>query len=354
MKAVTMSDIGRKAGVSKNTISLALRNDPQIPESTRLRIQEIAAALGYRRNPVVAQLMAQLRSGASSGSRATLALINAHKDRDAFNNHPTIPTYVSGCKSRAAHLGYGLDPFWLHDPELNGERLNRILKARGIRGVLVLGLMNSNRLPEQFSQTWEHYPCVVTGVRTRQPALSYASTDHHIITLRAFEKAVELGYRRPGLVLDETIDHLVEGRFTGGYRMGQNALPQKDRLNPFFQVAVAKTDPALFRRWLDKEKPDVIFTLYNSVRNALEAIGYNIPNDIGLIQLEHREDQPEWAGMNQHNEHAGEAAVDMVIGMIHNGESGVPHFPRATLIGGTWVDGKTVQAMPAPVARIVR
>jgi LacI family transcriptional regulator len=340
-----MSDIGLQAGVSKNTVSLALRNDPQIPESTRRRIQGIAAALGYQRNPVVAQLMAQLRSDAFSGSKATLALINAHTDLDAFNNHPTIPTYVSGCKSRAAHLGYGLDPFWLHDPDLNGERLNRIFKARGIRGIVVVGLMNSNRLPERFSQTWENYPCVVTGVRTRQPALSFACTDHHIIALRAFEKAVELGYRRPGLVLDETIDHLVEGRFTAGYRIGQNALPRKDRLNPFYQVLAAKTNPLLFRRWLDKEKPDVIFTLYNSVRAALESFGYRIPDDIGLIQLEHRDDRPEWAGMNQHNGHAGEAAVDMVIGMMHSGESGVPSFPRATLIGGTWVDGKTVKPM---------
>lgn len=35
MKRVTMTDVARRAGVSKNTVSLALRNDPQIPEATR-------------------------------------------------------------------------------------------------------------------------------------------------------------------------------------------------------------------------------------------------------------------------------------------------------------------------------
>ncbi len=343
MKRITMSAIGQKAGVSKNTVSLALRNDPQISESTRLRIQKIAEEMGYQRNPVVAHLMAQLRSDVAPGPKASLALINAHQDENAFKTHPTIPTYVRGCQQRARHLGYGLNTFWLHDPELNGERLNRILKARGIRGAVVVGLMKSNRLPERFAETWKTYPCVVTGVRTRKPALSFACTDHHIVALRAVEKALELGYRRPGLVLDTTIDQLVEGRFTAGYRIGQNTLPAQQRLQPFYEVDAAKADPALFRKWLEEEKPDVIFTLYNIVRTWLSDAGYKVPDDIGLIQLEHRQDRPEWAGVDQHNELAGEAAIDMLIGMIHSGETGVPPFPRATLIDGTWISGRTIR-----------
>lgn len=343
MKRVTMTDIGKAAGVSKNTVSLALRNDPQIPESTRARIKDLAVKMGYQRNPIVSHLMAELRSDATSGHRATLALINANEDPQAFVAHPTIPTYVRGCRERAQQLGYGLDYFWLCDPELNGQRLNRILRARGIRGIVLIGLMNSNRLPGKFASIWENYPCVVTGVRTRQPALSFACTDHHIVALRAFEKAVELGYKRPGLVLDEAIDQLVEGRFTAGYQIGQKALPIKQRLRPFHPIDASTATPNLFRKWLEKEKPDVLFTLYNAVRTWLEASGYRVPEDIGLIQLEHRDDRPEWAGMNQHNDLSGAAAIDMVISMIHSGESGVPPFPRATLIGGTWVDGETVR-----------
>ncbi len=344
MKRITMSDIGREAGVSKNTVSLALRNDPQIPETTRERIQQIAHRMGYQRNPVVAHLMAQLRSEQLGGVHASLALINASEDRKAFSNHPTIPVYVEGCKRRAQHMGYNLDTFWLHDPELNGTRLNRILKARGIRGIVLVGLMKSNRLPDRFAETWQTYPCVVTGVRTRKPSLPFACTDHHIIVLRAFEQAVELGYKRPGLVLDSTIDQLVEGRFTAGYITGQNSLPAKQRLSPFHNVTEAKEKPLLFKKWLEKEKPDVIFTLYNVVKTWLHEFGYKVPDDVGLIQLEWRADRPEWAGMNQHNDRSGEAAIDMLISMIHSGENSAPPFPRASLIGGTWIDGKTVRS----------
>lgn len=330
-----MSDVGREAGVSKNTVSLALRNDPQIPESTRLRIQRLAEKLGYQRDPIVAQLMARLRSGSQTSPKSALALINGNENQKAFKEHPTIPTYVTGCRRRAAQLGYGLDTFWLHDPDLNGTRLNRILKARGIRGVLLLGLMQQSRLPEAFASTWHNYPCVVAGVRTRDPALSFACVDHHILALRAFEKALSLGYRRPGLVLDPKIDELVEHRFSAGYRTGQQVVPKSRRLKPFHETGSAESDLPAFRHWLGKEQPDVIFTLYNNVLSWLQALGLRVPEDLGLIQLEWRDKRPEWAGMNQHNDMTGEAAVDMLISMIHSGESGVPEFPRATLIGPT-------------------
>ena len=337
-----MLDLARAAGVSKNTVSLALRSDPQIPATTRARIEALAAEMGYQKNPTVAHLMARLRADVSSGHKATLALLNAHEDRHAFRTHPTIPTYVEGCRRRAGLSGYSLDEFWLHDPKLDGASLNKILRTRNIRGVIVVGLMNSNRLPERFLPTWEEFPCVVTGVRTRDPALSFACTDHHMLAMRAVENALRLGYRRPGLVLDGVIDRLVEHRFTSGYLIARQQLAAAHRLKPFYKVTEARRDPELFRRWFEKEKPDVILTLYHVVRRWLDGMGLHAPEDMGLIQLEWRPDHPQWAGMHQHNDVVGEAAVEMVIGMIHNGERGIPLFPRATLLGSTWVEGATV------------
>ena len=343
MPKVTMLDIARAAGVSKNTVSLALRNDRQIPPRTREKIEALARKMGYKKNPTVAYLMAQLRQSAGSGHKATLALLNAHSDRNALREHPTIPTYVEGCRRRAVQTGYSLDEFWLHDPKLDGAALNKILRARNIRGVIVVGLMNDNRLPERFLPTWEQYPCVVTGVRTREPALSFTCTDHHMLTLRAVENALRMGYRRPGLVLDGVIDRLVEHRFTSGFLIARQQLPAAQRLKPFYNVIAARENPDLFRAWFEREKPDVILTLYHVVRHWTDSQGLRIPKDVGLIQLEWRPDHADWAGMHQHNDIVGEAAVEMVVGMIHNNECGIPLFPRATLLGSTWVEGKTVR-----------
>ena len=59
MPEPTMADVARAAGVSKNTISLALRGSPRVAEETRRRIAETAEAMGYRLNPTVAHLMAR-------------------------------------------------------------------------------------------------------------------------------------------------------------------------------------------------------------------------------------------------------------------------------------------------------
>lgn len=343
MRPATMSDIAKKANVSKNSVSLALRNDPQIPKATRDRIKAIAEELGYKTNPTVAHLMAQMRR--SPAIKASLAILNANLDPQAFSRHRTVPTYVEGCRRRANQLGYSLDEFWLHDPNLDAPRLDKILRTRGIRGMLIVGLMNENRLPEKFLPIWNQYPCVVTGVRTRDPGLSFAATDQYVLALRAFENALRLGYQRPALVLDHVIDRLVEGRFTAGFLIAQQKLPQKQRLKPFYLVTEARQTPDLFVQWFKKEQPDVILTLYNVVKQWVEQMGMKVPQDVGLIQLELRKDSLSWAGMDQHNDITGEAAVEILIGLIHNNQAGVPDFPRATLIGSTWKDGATVRAL---------
>jgi len=340
MNPVAMSDVAREAGVSKNTVSLALRGDPQIPLSTCSRIEKIARRMGYKRNPVVGELMARLHSGGNRRFRSTLALINANQERKALLTHPTLPVFVKGCRSRAGELGYHLDEFWMHDPRVPGERLIQIFKARGIPGGVIVGLLKENRIADAFLPVIEAFPFVVAGVRTRDPALSYACADHHMVALRAFEKALELGFKRPGLVLDRQIDALVDYRFSAGYRTGQQGLPQSRQLKPFFDVRRARQNRDLFRHWLREQKPDVIFTLYNEVRDWIQEIGIRVPEEIALLQYEWRENRPEFPGINQHNDVAGQAAVDMLVGMLHRSERGAPPFPLATLVGPSWMDAR--------------
>ena len=148
--------------------------------------------------------------------------------------------------------------------------------------------MRENRLPARFRPTWEEFPAVVTGVRTRDPALSFACTDHHMLALRAFQKALELGYKRPALVLDQVIDRLVDGRFSAGVQIAQQALPVARRAKAFYLLRGARDEPAIFRRWLELGQPDALLTLYNVVRRWIEDAGILASRHVGLIQLEWR------------------------------------------------------------------
>lgn len=352
MSHVTLKDIAAKVGFSKNTVSLALRDDPQLPVTTRDRIKRVAEEMGYRPNAIVSHLMAQLRARHPPRFQAKLALVNANRSADALRKHPTIPAYVEGCQRRAAKLGYGFDYFWLHAPELKAESWIRVLRARNLKGLILVGLMDQNRLPGHLTPVWEAFPAVVTGVRTREPALSFAAVDHHHLALTACEQALALGYRKPALVLDDVIDRLVEGRFSAGFHAGQRVLPANRRIARFHDIASARADPGVFHAWLRRERPDVLFILYNDTLDWLKAAGLRVPTDIAVIQLEWRASRPQLAGMNQHNDVVGEAAVDMLISQIHHGDTGVPAFPRATLIGATWIDGASAPRRVTAAGRV--
>jgi LacI family transcriptional regulator len=344
MAKATFTDIVRATGLSKNAVSLALRDSEQISPETRERVKAVATRLGYQANPILSQLMAQIRVARTQPLRAKLALVNANFDPEALRTHPTIPTYMEGCESRAAKLGYAFDHFWLHDRLATTASWKRRFKTRGIKGIILVGLMHTNHLPGRLEEIWRLYPSIVTGVRTRDPALSFACVDHHHLVLSAFERALALGYKRPALVIDDVIEALVEHRFSAGFFAGQNLQPGIARI-PIFSDAPGGTSLNDFREWFEVHRPDVIFTLYNNVIKWLGAMSVTIPRDVGIIQLEWRAAHPEIAGMNQHNRAVGEAAVDMLVTQINHNEVGVQDFPRATLVGAAWMDGASVRAV---------
>lgn len=351
MNIVTLRDIATDTGLTKSAVSLAMRHDPRIPEITRKRVQECAERLGYRQNAVVSHLMAELRRGRVGMEKATIALLNLHHDPSAFRMHPTIPSYVKGCRERAHTLGFTLDEIEEPASRLGGKRLLSILQARGLRGCVLTGLMGSNRLPDGLKDLWEKMPCVVTGVRTADPQLPFSCSDHHAVAQMALAKALEAGNRRPALVLDRTIDELVQGRFSAGFLIGQRNLPERSRIPPFYHDEGSPSPSRSFGIWWRKHRPDVILTLYHVVADWLAEMGVGVPEDTALVQLEVRANRRDWAGVDQHNDRTGAAAVDLLVQMIHAGETGSGAIPRAMLTEPSWRPGSTLpQRNRAPMS----
>ena len=343
-KPPSLADIATLTGLTKSAVSLALRHDPRISKATRQRVEKAAKRIGYRRNAVVAHLMSQLRIGEQRGERATIALLNLNEDPSAFHSHPTIPAYVRGCRSRATALGYILDEINEPAASLDGKGLLRILQARGLRGCILTGLMRSNRLPSTLTPLWSAMPCVVTGVRTEDPRLPFACADHHAIAQLALSRILASGRRRPALVLERGIDELVQGRFTAGFLIAQRELPARDRIPPFYHRGGDSKPSGEFISWWKRHRPDAILTLYHVVEEWLKTLGVKVPETTALVQLEARPERSDWAGVDQHNDRTGAAAVDLLVQMIHAGETALSTSPRAMLIEPTWIDGSTLPA----------
>lgn len=342
MKRITLTEVARAVGLTKSAVSLALRHDPRIPASTRRRVEQAAGQLGYRRNAVVAHLMSELRRGTASVSSPTIALLNLNEDPHAFTRHPTIPVYIRGIRHRAEALGYAVDTIAGPSKTVDGRRLRKILHARGIRGCILTGLMRDNRLPPNLAPLWPAFPCVITGVRTEEPQLPFACADHHAVSQMAVAMALQSGRRRPALVLDRQIDDLVQGRFSAGFLIAQKSLPTAARIPPYYHEDNEHSLPLSFVRWFERHRPDAILTLYHVVEDWLRARHVKVPRDVALVQLEWRPHRPSWAGVNQHNDRTGAAAVDLLIQMIHAGETALQTHPRAILIEPSWQRGSTL------------
>ena len=158
---------------------------------------------------------------------------------------------------------------------------------------------------------------------------------------QAVEEVTRLGYARVGLVHQPKIDDIVEHRFLGRIFGGAKQIADAHHRCPAHNFD--QDDKKSFQRWVKEHRPDVILTLHPAIREWLEAMKLQAPEDIGLVHLDLTDVLQGWAGMRQNNEQIGIAAVDMLVGQLHRNEFGPPPFQKCMFIEGTWVAGTTVR-----------
>ena len=335
-----MQQIADATGVSKSAVSLALRNDPRIPESTRSRIQQIADDMGYRRNPVVDSLMTQLRAGRQPNFQSNLGLLNCSTERDLSKNH-TFRRLREGVLRRAEQLGYGVEAFWLEQPDLKPHRLKQILETRGIKGLLLIAALTPDVIHEAYDAFWDDFACAVLGVTHLDNQLHCASNDQYLTARRATEKVLELGYRRPMLVVPRRDDVLLDDKFSAGFASVTRQLKKADRLEPAW-LDLERLPEVVAA--VEKARADVVLTNKVELYDALAESKLTIPGRLGLVHLDWHVDIAHLAGMRQNNRMVGSAGVDLVVGQLQKNEFGPQAFPKVVQIESNWVDGPSIKA----------
>eukprot|EP01031_Cornospumella_fuschlensis_P011953 gene11953-14618_t len=190
-----MSQLAKRAGVHVSTVSRALHGQRSIPEETRRRIQDLAAKLGYRPDPLLNALCAYRKKIKGVQHTPTLAIIATTPN---WKENLAHRLYCEGAREWAHSHGYQTEVFVMTPSHLRGRRLAGILTTRGIRGVIVLPLADVS-VPLDFP--WEDFLVVATGYELQTPNISRISINHFSALREALLKIHSLGYRRPGLVL---------------------------------------------------------------------------------------------------------------------------------------------------------
>ena len=344
MPNVSLRTIGNAAGVSHMTVSLALRNHARIPLETRERIQQVARDLGYSANPLVAAWMSHRRCARATRDEPTIGFINCLSPPALMHEIQTFERFFRGAGARCEALGYQMEELQLHAPGMRPDRLDRIFKARGIRGLVVSAQPTAHG---HLRLDWSAYAAATHGYTLVRPNLSRASNDFNSTAALAIRQLRRRGYRRIGLLLAPEID--VRGRrlWSGSLMTYQQQIAAADRI-PF---AEWRSDETVFR-WLRKHRPEVIMTVHWQLLQLLQGAGYRAPEDIGLLHLDRHPCYEGWAGVDQQIEQAGAAAVDLVVERLLTNDLGLPSLPKIVLTQGCWRDGETLirQGPPAPLA----
>ena len=328
-----MKHVARAAGVSVMTVSLALRQNPSIPAPTREHVLAVAAKLGYRRNPLVSALMAGLRGWHPRGGDAhVIAYVESYPASATPQQAGSLRRFRAGAAEGAARHGYELQVFRMGPDGLSEARLEQVLTARGIRGVVFAPFPQTG---SALTQRWEHHALATVGFSLARPAL-HRAVNHQIHSIRlVIAELLALGYRRIGLALSRHEDARVERNWLSSVLLAQYEHRGTDRSFPLYFEDKIEGGP--LRAWLRRERPEVVVSTEEGMPAMMARAGANV----GFAHMHLTPAQPGGTGIDQNNERVGAAAVDLVVEQLHANSYGMPENPKTVLIEGRWVPGTT-------------
>ncbi len=338
-RRINLRDIAEAAGCHFSTVSLALRNHPRLPRATCERVQAVARELGYVPDPMLTSL-ANYRNGLRPVAyQATLAWVTNYPTQTGWRAAPIFEDYFLSASERATGLGYKLEEFWLRERGMTPMRATQILRARKITGLLFAPQPAPGT---QIELDWAQFSAVSIGFSLISPRLHLVCPHQYRAARLAMQELARRGYRRPGLVMLKASDERVDQNWSAGFRVEQQTLAARDRLEPLFQD---EWDEAGFTAWLRRVKPDVVVTKFPEVQAALRRWERAGGRETGAVYLTCTEPGGERAGVYENPREVGAAAIDYLSGMIQRNERGVPTVPQRLLIESSWVEGRTVRGL---------
>lgn len=335
---VTQKMIADAVNVHLSTVSLALRNDPRLPEKTRRKIHTAARKLGYTPNPLVSLLLSRVRRR-NAGFRGTLGYIHTVPESTPLLAGRVYRNYVEGARRRASELGYNLDEFFL-EPGLSPRRLLEMLHARNIMGIVVEHAPSTSCPNRVLPIDITPFAAASVGVPLSRPQIHYVANDQYMRAIIAAREVLALGYRRLGLVVGEHFDSAMAHRCSAGYWAVQEYTRDLVKL-PICRYQ--RDDPGKLSRWLKRHRPDVVFGTDQVIHSLLQLHERSGSPSVGWVHLDWVPEHKNTSGVYGNSDHIGSAAVDLVVSQLHRGESGPPVRAMNYFVSGTWKQGKTVR-----------
>jgi len=331
-----MGDLARMAGVSRMTVSLALRNHPSISETRRKEIQALAKKHAYFVDPELSSLAKSIQCR-SQKAPPILAALRFYESATSGDFAPYVHQFDDCLTREVQKRGYQLQEFHVSRDKLTPKALRKVLIARGLKGLIV----EAHHPDDEFARAFDFSPfsCACPSVDQASQALPSAGSNHYQCTLLALEEVWKKGYRKPALLI-YTNDYLQNWHWReGAYHFF--AYQKQLRLPP--PLLLSEWSPKDVARWLKKHEPDVLLAPFSHTPKLLGEIGLSVPKDMAFVALQLLElGKSKVAGIDERVDVQLGALVDLVIDQMNRHVYGRQNDPSRIFISGKWVDGATL------------
>lgn len=332
----TLRTIAEACGVSTSTVSRALAEHPAVLPATRELIAAAAKRHGYTRNDLVGQVMSHLRVGGTQRFVGNLAMIHVPSPGQP-RLVPSQRRIIAGAQARAKELGFQLYEFSLGRDGLDVAGYARVLRARGVQGIIFL---YSEPSPAMTDFPRQDYAMVEIDFGQREPILHTVCLDHHLTLTSSLARLQQLGYRRIGLFVTRFKDQRIEHRWSGSFASFQRHARDVGKVPILIADEIGERE---FMQWYRSSRPDLVVGHIDDAIGWLERAGVAVPAKTAFFNLNWNERHHPCAGIDVRLELQGSVAVETLIAQIQRGERGLPENPRTIMIKGRWMDGPSLR-----------
>ena len=351
-KRVTLADIAKADGTHVTTVSLAMRNSPRLARETRLRIQNLAEKMGYRPDPTLQALVSYRKAVRKTVNPSVIAYLTNWTTRWGWKHATAHPDFYRGAEAAANAMGFKLEHFWAREPDLTYQRLDGILKARGIHGVIVASY--SREYDDYLEFNWEHLSAVKIDYLPHRPVLHNVTNNQFAIVSMATREALKQGYARVGFVMHRGWDHSVDKGFSAGYLSVQQDIPEKDQIPALIYPDKEPVEDWInergdvppgketFQAWWETHRPEVIVSKASFILPLLKELKIRVPRDVAYVDIFHDGQDDQIAGVAQNHETVGALAVEILAGRLYQNKYGLPQVPTTTHVDGSWYPGPSL------------
>ncbi len=325
-----MRRIAELAGVSPMTVSRALGNRRRIADETRRKIHAIAEKIGYRPDPELSKLMHHLRGRKLPSFQSLICGVTT---RAASAKEPYSEAVTGGARTQAERRGYGFMLLRVASDASDWSGAQRILRSRGVQGVLLLPQQQPVDLTRLLD--WTEFSVVAATSSAIAPAVHRATPQHFGNALLLCRNLAARGYRRIGLVIgrdhDVRVDHLFSAAVTWH---GLNEAAE------FVPPLIFDRDASLvLPDWFKQQQPDVIVASEEAVvRDYGRILKLRVPGPVAFattsVGPESGRSSLIVGGIDELPAEIGAAAVDLLVSMIERRVRGLPVSPASTLLAG--------------------